>query len=60
MEYPKRKYAPTGGHIIVTDSAHELALGPGWLDNEPPAEDLEKHVLDSRDLRLPIPGKRAR
>jgi hypothetical protein len=35
MEYPKQKFAPTGGSVVVNDAHHERMLGPGWLDQEP-------------------------
>lgn len=45
--YPKRLFAPTGGSVVVTDIAHERALGPGWLDNEVPASDPAEETAEA-------------
>ena len=34
-EYPKRKYAPSGGSVTVETATEERALGLGWSDNAP-------------------------
>lgn len=34
-EFPKMKYAPTGGAVMVQNRTEELALGPGWTDTAP-------------------------
>ena len=34
-EYPKRKYAPSGGSVTVANATEERALGLGWSDNDP-------------------------
>jgi|GEM_PF-5304034 len=33
--YPKCKYAPNGGMVVVANETEERALGPGWSDNNP-------------------------
>jgi hypothetical protein len=35
-EYPKKKYAPMGGAVMVHSKAEEDKLGAGWTDHEPP------------------------
>lgn len=32
-EFPKTKYAPSGGSVVVDNATEERALGPGWSDN---------------------------
>jgi hypothetical protein len=50
--YPRKKFAPMGGYVIAEDAAHERALGPNWLDNEPQPildplpPDSEEPILD--------------
>jgi hypothetical protein len=43
-EFPKLKYASTGGAVMVHSATEERALGLGWGDNDPspaPIEDAE-------------------
>ena len=50
MSYPKHKYAPTGGSVLVTDHAHERMLGEGWSDNPPaPVEVVDEPETEMVD-----------
>lgn len=42
--FPKKKYAKSGGYVIVNDEHHERALGEGWSDNPlaPQAEPVKE------------------
>jgi hypothetical protein len=59
--YPKKLYAPTGGHVVAEDAAHERALGPGWSENPPPAPaEEEDDAKEDDDATKPAPAKRKR
>jgi hypothetical protein len=34
-EFPKMKYAPSGGAVMVANATEERALGPFWTDMPP-------------------------
>ncbi len=60
--FPKKKYAPTGGHVIAIDAAHERALGDGWQDNPPaPAFEPEPEPeIEAEPEPEPAPKKKGR
>lgn len=39
--YPKMKYAPQGGAVVVANETEERALGLGWTDTAPAVEVVE-------------------
>lgn len=44
MPYPKYKFHPTRGSVVVNDAAAERALGPGWADNPKDFEPKQPEV----------------
>jgi len=34
-EYPKRKFAPSGGSVVVHNATEEKALGIAWTNSDP-------------------------
>jgi hypothetical protein len=51
-EFPKRKFAPNGGSVTVTNATEERALGLGWSDNDP-APDMATFPSEEAEEKTP-------
>lgn len=47
--YPKKKYAPTGGMVVVANETEERALGPGWSDNDPSPKEQDAEQAEQAE-----------